>query len=407
MHHIYLDYAATTPIDKRVGKAMNPFFIYKKGLFGNPGSLHTFGQKALSAMDEARKRVAKTLTANHSEIVFTSSATEASNLVIRGVVEVFSKKGEVIPKIVTSSIEHPAVLETIQTLKKEGKIKAHYCSVSEEGIVDVNEVRDALDETTILVSIMWANNETGTIQPIDKIVDAVRTFRESRDGVYPLIHSDAVQAFSTQDINVVRTQVDFLTLSAHKLYGPKGVGILYCADNVSQKNLITPFITGGGQEDGMRSGTENVAGIVGSSYAVQYCADEREKETKRMRALTDSLYQSLVKEIKVEINGSQKQRTSHILNLFVPGHDTLGTALDVAGVAVSSGSACAQRRAKLSYVLGAMGCDEQRIRHSIRVSVGRYTTQKEIDRATQQIIMIVRNKTKGTDIWCPDKATQS
>lgn len=416
MKHIYFDYAATTPVDKRVLKAMKPFLQQKSG-FGNPGSLHWYGQEALTAMDNARVACAKFLACHKDEVIFTASATEANNLMIRGMVKGFFRQNGgcgIIPEIIVSSIEHPAVLETVKDLEKDGSIKAHYISVDGDGVVDVSAIKQALNENTILVSVMWVNNETGVMQPITEISEIIRNFRNfklqdtsyketsnasqtSSIVHYPLFHTDAVQAAALHDCNVKKLGVDALTLSAHKVYGPKGVGLLFCDGDVLDAELIAPLITGGGQERGFRSGTQNVAGMIGCAKALELCQQERQVAQKKMKEYNTLIRELLEKALpSVSYNGGADYSSSHILNIHVSEKEHLATALDVGGVAVSSGSACAQRRTKLSHVLGAMGHNEEHIKHSVRISMGRFVGRADIIALAQAIV----NVSKGRDVWC-------
>jgi len=398
MQSIYLDYASTTPLDKRVAKAMEPFLGKSGDFFGNPSSLHHFGQKALAALDKARGTVARAITAYVDDIVFTASATEANNLVIRGALKAYyraRKTCRTIPKIIVSAIEHASVLETVRDLERDGAVRAVYLPVSREGIVDAQALVRALDRNTIVVSVMWVNNETGAIQPVAEISKIVRDFRlpakRHTPSPYPLFHTDAAQAGLLCDLNVIASGVDAITLSSHKIYGPKGVGALYLnSDGRGDKTrVIAPLVTGGGHEQGLRSGTSNVASIVGFAQALELCVRERTQEYSRLSKLSLDFYRVLRQSIGgIEINGSLESRSPHILNLFFPHKDALGRTLDVAGIAVSSGAACAQRRVQPSHVLKAMGYNNEHIRASVRFSFGRFTTKKEVDETARRIIMV-------------------
>lgn len=390
MKNIYLDYAATTPLDKKVYKAMKPYFSDKEGFFGNPSSLHKNGQRALHAIDEARDTIAQTITAHHDDIIFTGSATEANNLIIRGTLKAYFRNHnscKTIPEIIVSSIEHPSILETVKDIEKDGSAKIHYLSVTKEGVVDTKELRGKLNENTILVSVMWVNNETGVIQPISKIAKIVSDFKNSHPStlppLYPIFHTDAVQAFQLFDLNVIKSGVDAMTLSAHKIYGPKGIGCLYLNSQRqlqdSSNKILSPMITGGGQEQGIRSGTEHVAGIVGFAQAADLCQKNRKQEYERQRKLLEDFFYQLKKMIPdIEINGTLENRSPHILNLFIPRLDRPTITLDAAGLSVSTGSACAGRRVEPSRVLRAMGHHDERISRSVRMSIGRPTTKGEL-----------------------------
>jgi cysteine desulfurase len=398
MKPIYLDYAATTPIDPEVAKKIESIPQKEGDYFGNPGSLHYFGQKAQSIIDFSRQEIAKTIWANFFEIVFTSSATEANNLVLRGVLKSFFKKQKgchKIPKFIVSSIEHPSVLETAKILEKDGAVKVTYLPVDLSGVVDLSVLEKELDKDTILVSVMWVNNETGAIQPIEKISSLIEKFKEENKkelfGSYPLFHTDATQAFSVLDLNTAKTQVDLMTFSSHKIYGPRGAAALYIRGGADKADFIEPIISGGDQEYGLRSGTENVQAIAGFAYAARKVSLERKNEFARLNKLAKSFFEKLKSKIDtIEINGSWDKKAPHILNLYFPQKENLVIALDMAGVAASSGSACSQRYQKPSYVLLEMGLGQQRAKESVRFSFGRFTTQKDIDQAVERIIIALR-----------------
>ena len=399
---IYLDYAATTPIDRRVFAAMRPYFEAK---FGNPGSLHSFGQEAMAAVDKAREGIAKAIGADFREIIFTGSATEANNLALRGVLNRFNNsdlrtRNSFVPRIIVSSIEHDSVLETARELEKEG-VEVVYLPVLKNGIVDLKKFKEALNERTVLVSVMQANNETGVVQPIREISELISEFRLKNFELgqnlsFPLFHTDAVQAFQFLDCGVNGLGVDLMTLSAHKIYGPKGVGALYINSKSkfliykqiqisknSNKRLIEPMIFGGGQEFGMRSGTENVPVIVGFHKAVELIEVNKEKEAQRIRGLKKKLWDGILKIYPdAKINGveAEKKVLPNILNVYFPNYlaEEIMVGLDLGGVAVSSGSACSSRSAKASHVLRAMGCGEGRLKRSVRFSLGRPTSWDEI-----------------------------
>lgn len=404
MRKIYLDYAATSPLDARVRRVMNA------ASFGNPNSLHAFGQEAQETLDSARTAVAGLLGAESREVIFTGSATEANNAVLRGIVGAVRENADgtrrdVPPKIVISAIEHESVYETARALEKSGAVECVIIPVDEHGTVDIKKIEKALDDRTILVSVMYVNNETGSIQPIAEIANIVRNFRNSKsqtlnskqirnskfenqnyETMYPLFHSDAVQAFQYFDCDVNALGVDFLTLSAHKIYGPKGVGALYIrnkertTDGERQKDII-PIITGGGQEFGMRSGTQNVPGIAGFSEAAKSAAATREKNAEKMRALKKKAF-DLIKDAypRAELNGGRKDEGSpHIMNVWLPGipSELLLIQLDQEGVAVSGGSACHARAPRPSRTVAAMHGDA-RAKESVRISFGRGTTFADI-----------------------------
>lgn len=424
MEKIYLDYASTTPIDQSVFTAMKPYFSEK---FGNPSSLHFFGQQTMAAVDESREKIAKAIAAGFREIIFTGSATEANNLALRGIVEKYriqnleSNKNRnaqnpslnhndyvLIPRIIVSSIEHGSILETCRDLKKQG-IEIIYLPVNYEGLIDLKKMEKALNERTILVSIMYANNEIGTIQPISNIAEIIRKFKIKNEkskkknselaATLPLFHTDAVQAFQYLDCNVNNLGIDLMTLSAHKIYGPKGIGCLYIKSINSKSYILNSVVTGGGQEFNLRSGTENVAGIVGFAKAIELAFNSRKLQIKKIANLRDYFWEKIkIIYPKARINGilnkkSRIQKLPNILNIYFPGHlaEDILIKFDLAGIAVSSGSACSSRASKLSHVLMACGLPLNRVKSSLRISFGKFTTRTEIDKAIKKIKKIIRN----------------
>jgi cysteine desulfurase len=385
---IYLDYAASTPVDPRVLKIMQPYFSRS---FGNPGSLHSFGQEGIAAVDDAREVVADILGVNFRQILFTGSATEANNLALRGAMKAAGSRIKE-PKILISSTEHESVEETARMLFEEGA-EVVRIPVDKEGRVDVEALMRAVDRRTVLVSVMFANNETGTLNDIPAIGAALARVRAEYGGIYPLFHTDAVQAFQYLPCRPDDLGADLMTLSAHKVCGPKGVGVLYVRDLTQ----LTPVLQGGGQEFGLRSGTENVPLIVGAAEAFRLAGEVREKEVKRMRGLTELFWQglgSLRKKMKlngVDIDG--EGRIPNVLNIRLASvsAEQLLTELDLRGVAASAGSACASRSHAPSRVLKAMGLAEEDIRSSIRVSLGRFTQPADIRRAVSVLKKIITN----------------
>lgn len=389
---IYLDYAATTPLDLAVLDAMRPYFTEH---FGNPGSLHSFGQQASAAVFTARQMIAKELGCNYTEVIFTASATEANNLALRGAVKrwrALQPSGSTHrPRIVISAIEHESILATAKELEREG-VEVITIPVSKEGLIDLKKMKAALTKQTVLVSVMYANNEIGALQPIAEIARSVRDFREATAATYPLMHTDATQAFQYIPCDVAALDVDLLTLSAHKIYGPKGIGALYVRSTlrgVGRTYPVDAVVTGGGQESGLRSGTENVAAIVGFSKAVSLVAMRREDEALRVEKLRDRAWTGIKKVFpKALINGPTRDRLPNNLNVYIPGvsGEQLLVALDLYGVAVSSGSACAARSIDPSHVLLAMGYDKARAKNSIRISLGSPTTYADI----QGVVRLLR-----------------
>lgn len=391
MKRIYLDYAATTPVDPAVARAMQPYFGGNRAAakFGNPGSLHAFGQEAIAAIDRSRETIARSIGAEFREIVFTGSATEANNLALRGGVRHTELKN---PRIIVSAIEHESILETARDLERDG-VEVVYLPVDRQGIVDLTEIKKSLNDRTILVSIMYANNEIGTIQPIAKIAKIIHEHSPKI-----IFHTDAVQAFQFLGCNVQNLGVDLMTISSHKIYGPKGAGLLYIKKDLIAGKKIETVTTGGGQEFGLRSGTENVPAIVGFAKAVELADKARNKEAKRIAGLRDQLKRGIVKIFpKAEINGGHKNNSEglpNILNIYFPGlaAQDLLTRFDLAGLAVSSGSACRSRAMESSYVIEALGYPDARARakSSIRFSLGRSTTQQDIQAALKLFFKIIR-----------------
>jgi cysteine desulfurase len=387
---IYLDNAATTKIDKKVFEAMEP---YLQEDFGNASSLHYFGEKAHEAISKARNQVADFLGCSALEVFFTGSATESDNLAIFGVVRLAKKKGIVKPHIITCSIEHPAVLEPIKHLEKNGEIEATYLPVDKEGIINIHELAENIRENTVLVSIMYANNEIGTIEPIAHIAQLIGNlrnaqsknlnFKQSQNAnfqnskQYPIFHCDAVQAANYLDCNVEKLGVDLLTLSAHKIYGPKGVGVLYKKNGID----IEPFVLGGHQERGLRAGTENVPAIVGMGAAVEQIQHEKRQAASLLK-LRDKLLEGILKTIPhTHLNGSRKNRLPNNVNISFEGAEgeSILMALNEKGVAVSTGSACSSGNLTPSHVLMALGIGVERAHSAIRFTLGKYNTEKEID----------------------------
>lgn len=394
---IYLDYAASTPVAKEVLKAMEPYFTES---FGNPGSVHYFGQRAQAAIDKARETIAKAINAKFSEIIFTSSATEANNLALRGVVKAVRPPY----RVIISSIEHESVLDTARDLEKEG-VEVIYLPVCKEGFVDIESLKKNLTKNTVLVSIIYASNEIGTIQPISAIGEVVKDFRGNN--TYPLFHTDAVQAFQFLDCDVSKLNIDLMTLSAQKIYGPKGIGALYARQATNDKRQvenssmsrvafsILPIITGGGQEYGLRSGTENVPAIVGFSKAVEWIQKNKNKETQRIKRLRDYFWRRLhAAKPELELNGppiSSNLRLPNNLNIYFPWHDAqdLLIKFDLNGVSLSAGSACSARSVKASRVVEALDLGERRAKSSLRVSFGRPTNKRQVDTALKRVINLL------------------
>jgi cysteine desulfurase len=374
---IYMDYHATTPVDPRVVDAMLPYFTQH---FGNPASRnHSFGWEAEEAVEAARKQVADLIGANVKEIIFTSGATEANNLAIKGAAEMYREKGN---HIITCVTEHKAVIDTCKKLEKQGA-RVTYLPVQKDGRISLDELQDAITDKTILITIMAANNEIGVLQPIAEIGAIAKA-----KGI--LFHTDAVQAAGKVPFDVNQNKVDLASLSAHKLYGPKGVGALY----VRRRNprvLLAEQINGGGHERGMRSGTLNVPGIVGLGAAAALAKAEMASEAARLSALRDRLNKKFHENLdEIYVNGSMEHRLPHNLNIsfaYVEGESLL---MGINDVAVSSGSACTSASLEPSYVLKALGAGDDLAHSSIRFGLGRWTTEEEVDYVVEKLTTVVR-----------------
>jgi len=374
---IYMDYHATTPVDPRVLEAMMPYFT---GKFGNAASRnHPFGWEAEEAVEAARKQVADLIGANAKELIFTSGATESNNLAIKGAAEMYREKGN---HIITCVTEHKAVVDTCKKLEKQG-LRVTYLPVQKDGRINLDELRASITDKTILITIMTANNEIGVIQPIAEIGAIAK-----EKGI--LFHTDAVQAVGKVPFDVIALKADLVSISAHKIYGPKGVGALY----VRRRNprvLLAEQISGGGHERGMRSGTLNVTGIVGLGKAAELCRLEMQKDTERLGKLRDRLNEGLHKNLdEIYINGSMEHRLPHNLNIsfaYVEGESLL---MGINEVAVSSGSACTSASLEPSYVLKALGAGDDLAHSSIRFGLGRWTTEEEVDYVIDKLTKVVR-----------------
>jgi len=374
MKKVYLDYAATTPVDKRAVRAMIPYFAEK---FGNTMSLHFFGQESKLALENSRQILADSINADLNEIIFTSSATESNNLALKGIAFGNKNKGN---HIIISSIEHPCIVESAKSLKKQG-FEITELPVDKYGMVNPEDVEKAITEKTILVSIIHASNEIGTVEPIEEIGKICK-----EKGVY--FHTDASQSFGKIPIDVNKMNVDLLTASSHKIYGPKGAGLLYIRDGVK----IEPLLHGGGQENGLRSSTINLAAIVGFAKAAEICEKEMKKETPRLTKLRDKLIRSLLKIEGCKLNGHPKKRLSNNVNVwfsFVEG-ESLVMQLDLHGISCSTGSACSSIKLEPSPVLLAIGLKPQEAHGSLRISLGRQTTQKEINYLLKVLPKIIK-----------------
>ena len=374
---IYMDNHATTPVDPRVFEAMHP---YLTNVFGNSASRnHSFGWEAEEATEKARKQVASLIGATAKEIVFTSGATESNNLALKGVAEMYAEKGD---HIITAATEHKAILDTCKRLEKHGT-RVTYLPLRQNGLVDLEQLRAAITDRTVLISIMYANNEIGVVQPVREIGKIAK-----ERGV--LFHTDGTQAAGKIPVNVLEDNIDLMSISAHKMYGPKGVGALY----VRRRNprvQLTAMMDGGGHERGMRSGTLNVPGIVGLGEACALAQAEMPAESKRLEYLRDKLKDRLLASIdEVYINGTMEHRLPNNLNVsfaYVEGESLL---MGINDIAVSSGSACTSATLEPSYVLKALGAGDDLAHSSIRFGLGRFNTEEEVDYVAAKVIDVVK-----------------
>ncbi|ATL40358.1 cysteine desulfurase family protein [Bacillus velezensis] len=376
MERIYLDHAATSPMDERVLEEMKPHFF---GSFGNPSSIHSFGRESRKWVDEARADIAREISAKEQEIIFTSGGTEADNLAIFGTAAARKNEGK---HIITTAIEHHAVLHACEKLEEDG-FEVTYLIPGPSGRISANQVKEALRDDTILVTVMYGNNEVGTIQPIDEIGELL-------SGHQAYFHTDAVQAFGYMPIDVKKSRIDMLSVSGHKLNGPKGTGFLY----VNQEVKLSPILLGGEQERKRRAGTENVPGIAGLREAVVLSNREREEKTAKYKEFKNIIMTTLEKSgVTAEVNGDAEKCLPHILNLYFPGVpvEALLVNLDMEGIAVSSGSACTAGSVLPSHVLTAMfGSESGRLTSSIRLSFGLGNTAEQIETAAEKLAAVVK-----------------
>ncbi|UOY94116.1 cysteine desulfurase [Ectobacillus sp. JY-23] len=380
MERIYLDHAATSPTHPQVVEHMIP---YMTEMFGNPSSIHFYGRQARHAVDEARRACASSIGATPNEIIFTSGGTEADNLALLGVARANKTRGN---HIITTAIEHHAILNTCKMLEHEG-FEITYLPVDETGRVNVQDVQEALTEKTILVSIMYGNNEVGTVQPIEEIGALLR----EHDAYF---HTDAVQAYGIVEIDVKKLGIDLLSVSSHKINGPKGVGFLYAAKHV----VFAPLLIGGEQERKRRAGTENVPGIVGFHQAILLAEAAREQKNQQYRLFKDIMISVFVNEgIQFEVNGGENS-LSHVFNVSFTGMhiESFLVNMDLAGISVSSGSACTAGSIDPSHVLVAMfGKSSDKIRSSVRFSFGLGNTKEQVEKAAYETVKIVKRLTQN------------
>ncbi len=382
---IYMDHSATSPVDPAVFEAMKPYFVDE---FGNASTLYSLGRDARKAMENGRAQVASLIGAKNEEIIFTAGGTESDNIAIKGTAYRLKDKGN---HIITSAIEHPAVDETCKYLEKKG-FEVTFLPVYQEGIVKVSDLEDAITDKTILITIMHANNEIGTIQPISEIGKIAR-----EKGIY--FHTDAVQTVGKIPVNVEELSVDMLSLSAHKLYGPKGIGALYVKKGVR----LEPLIHGGGHEKGLRPGTENIAGIVGLGKACELAQKDLSEDAKYITDLRDKLIDGVLNSVKESyLNGHRTKRLPNNVNLrftSIEG-ESLVLHLDSKGIAASTGSACSSKKLEPSHVLMAIGLEEVDAHGSLRLTLGKENTKEDIELAIKSIKEAVETLRKLSPLWC-------
>lgn len=382
---IYMDHSATSPVDPQVFEAMKSYFVDE---FGNASTLYSLGREARKAMESARAQVASIIGAKPEEIIFTSGGTESDNIAIKGTVYRLKDKGN---HIITSAIEHPAVEETCNYLEKKG-FEVTYLPVYEEGIVRIDDLEDAITDKTILITIMHANNEIGTIQPIAEIGKIAREKK-----IY--FHTDAVQSVGKIPVNVEDLNVDMLSLSSHKLYGPKGIGALYVKKGVR----LEPIIHGGGHEKGLRPGTENVSGIVGLGKACEIAERDLQKNAKYITNLRDKLIDGVLDSIEQSyLNGHRTKRLPNNINFrftSIEG-ESLVLHLDSKGIAASTGSACSSKKLEPSHVLTALGLEKVDAHGSLRLTIGKENTEEEVDYVIESVKEVVETLRKLSPLWC-------
>lgn len=374
MENVYFDNSATTRIDEEVLREMMPFF---KENYGNASSIYKLGRTSKKAIEESREKIAKAINANPEDIYFTAGGSESDNTIIKGIAHFNKNKGN---HIVTSKIEHPAVLETCKQLEQEG-FEVTYINVNNNGIIDLEELKKSITENTILISIMFANNEIGTIQPIKEIGEIARKHKI-------VFHTDAVQAIGSVPIDVKKLNIDSLSMSAHKFYGPKGIGALYVKNGIKFRKLIA----GGHQEKDKRAGTENVAGIVGMGKAIEIATNNIAGHNEKIQKLRDYYISEIKEKIpNIKINGDLEKRLPGNANISFESikGDSLLFNLDLKGICASSGSACSSGSIDPSHVLKAIKAPENFLNNSLRISIGKYNTKKEVDYLIKNLIEVV------------------
>ena len=385
LKRIYLDHAASTPVRKEVKEAMDSFWDVN---FGNPGAIHQEGVIAKDTVDQSRDKIAGYLGAYPNEIVFNSGGTEANNLAVFGVVNRLSEEGRKFEDmhLITTVFEHPSALQCFKSFEKKG-VKVSYLEIDSEGIVDLRQLEEILTPQTVLISIMYVNNEIGTIQPLIEVTKIIRSFKKGQEesSIFPVLHSDAAQALLFLPINLGKLKVDLMSFDAQKIYGPKGVGALYVRKGIE----INPLIIGGSQEGGLRPGTENVPLIVGFAKALELAEQEKSSESERLTKLRDYFIKEVLEKIPGTIlNGSSEKRLPNNVNISFPGKDNefLVIQLDQRGIACSTKSACLKE--KSFYVIDSLGHDEGLSKSSIRFTFGRSTNKKAIDYVIKSLVEI-------------------
>lgn len=384
MENIYFDNAATTKLDEEVLQEMIP---YLKENYGNASSIYKIGRESRKAVEESREKIARILNCKPNEIYFTAGGSESDNTAIKGIARANKKKGN---HIITSKIEHPAVLETCKQLEKEG-FEVSYISVDENGIINLEELKKTIKPATVLITIMFANNEIGTIQPIEKIGEIAK-----ENNIY--FHTDAVQAVGSVKIDVKKLNIDSLSLSGHKFYGPKGIGALYVGTGVK----FEKFVDGGHQERNKRAGTENVAGIVGIGKAIELAYNNLDEHNNKIKELRDYYVEQVKEKIPyIKINGDMEKRlpgNSNISFRFIEGEGLL-LNLDLKGICASSGSACTSGSLDPSHVLLAIGLPHEIAHGSLRITIGKYNTKEEIDYLVKNLVEIVNRLREMSPLW--------
>jgi cysteine desulfurase len=390
---IYLDHAATTAVDSDVLKSMQPYF---QEIFGNPSSVHSMGQEAMHAVDASREQIAKFFKCNGSEIIFTSGASESNNLAIQGVIKKYweqNGKNAQVPHIITTSIEHHCILDAVIDLKKSGLVEMSVLPVHKnEGVVKLDDLKEKIKDNTILISIMYVNNEIGTVQPIEEIGGLIKTHNVNRK-TNILFHTDAVQAVNYFNCDVAKLGIDLLSFSGHKIYGPKGSGVLY----IKKGTPIKPVQIGGGQEYKIRPGTHNVPAIIGIGKAISIITKQKAKDNESIKELRDYLIGRILKEIPNSyLNGSKEKRSPNNANFRFDNIEGEGLllSLDMEGIAASTGSACSSGSLDPSHVLLALGLKHEQAHGSLRITLGKHTTKEELDTLIEKTKGIVERLRK-------------